>query len=192
MSSAGVTISDDVVCSSDVISPATKVLATITDYPSFLHAMRARANERQIAISSDQAAHVAGLSDRRLTQILSLRTLQNVQTVRRIGFLSLAPVLGILGVKLQMVEDPDAVKKYGSRIPKRNGNLAHGGEITISISRKFLKTIGKKGGRARMHTMDAKRRSASARNAALARWREPKVVQRHRKDAAAATAKSAQ
>ncbi|HXC20220.1 MAG TPA: hypothetical protein VNV13_01980, partial [Steroidobacteraceae bacterium] len=28
MSSAGVTISDDVVCSSDVISPATKVLAT--------------------------------------------------------------------------------------------------------------------------------------------------------------------
>src|SRR5580698_9755588 len=97
--------------SADVAPPQQQVLAQITDYPSMLFAMRARAAERQIAISSDEAAHVAGLSDRRLTQILSLRTLRNVQSVRRVGITSLGPVLGLLGVRLLMVEDEEALKR---------------------------------------------------------------------------------
>jgi hypothetical protein len=162
--------------SADVAPPQQQVLAQITDYPSMLFAMRARAAERQIAISSDEAAHVAGLSDRRLTQILSLRTLRNVQSVRRVGITSLGPVLGLLGVRLLMVEDEEALKRFGKRLKVRNGNLAHSGVVHHVQSVKFLKTIGKKGGRARMYTMDAKQRSASARNAALARWRKPKIV----------------
>jgi hypothetical protein len=194
MSSAVLTMPDDVVCSSDVVSPATKVLATITDYPSFLFALRARVAERQIAISSDEAAHVAGLSDRRLSQILSLRTLRNIGSVRRIGMTSLAPVLGLLGVQLLMVEDPEAIKRFCSRIKLRNSNLVHTSVVHHTQTIKFLKAIGKKGGRARMHTMDAKQRSASARNAARARWRKPKVARRRhiRKDADATAAKSAQ
>jgi hypothetical protein len=158
------------------------VLATFNDYAGFLHAMRARANERQIAISSDEAAHVAGLSDRRLTQILSLRTLRNLQSVRRVGITSLGPLFGLLGIKGVIVEDPEAMERFGSRLKKRNNNLSHSAVVHHSQTVKFLRSIGKKGGRARMHTMDAKRRSASARNAALARWRKPKIVRRHRKE----------
>jgi hypothetical protein len=160
---------------------APKVLASIVDYPSMLFAMRARAAERQIAISSDEAHNVAGLSDRRITQMLSLRTLRNIQSVRRVGIISLGPLLGVLGVKFLMVEDQAAVERFGKRLKVRNNNLCHGGVVHHAQSIKFLKTIGKKGGRARMHTMDAKRRSASARNAALARWRKPKIALRPRK-----------
>jgi len=165
--------STDETCSADSVPPPQRVLASIDDYPSMLFAMRARAAERQIAISSDEAAHVAGLSDGRLTQILSLRTLRNIQSVRRVGIVSLGPVLGVLGVKLLMVEDPDAVERFGGRIKRHNPNLIHTHVVHHTQSIKFLRAIGKKGGRARMHTMDAKQRSASARNAALTRWQNP-------------------
>lgn len=154
-----------------------KVLAEFNDYTGFLHAMRARAAERQIAISSENTHDVAGLSDRRMTQLLSLRTLHNIQSVRRVGILSLGPLLGVLGVKLVMVEDEDALKRFGTRISKRNDNLVHGGGITISFSRKFMQKIGKKGAKAKMTKWNAQRRSASARNAALKRWRKPKITE---------------
>jgi hypothetical protein len=185
--------STDETCSADSVSPSPKVLASIDDYPSMLFAMRARAAEREIAISSDHAAHVAGLSDRRLSQILSLRTLRNIQSVRRIGVVSLGPVLGLLGVRLLMVENEEAIRRFGSRLKLRNSNLAHSGVVQHTQSIKFLRAIGKKGGRARMDQLRASRRlAAHQRKAGKARWRKPKVAQRHRKDAAATAAKSAQ
>jgi hypothetical protein len=153
-----------------------KVLAEFGDYPGMLMAFRARAAERQIAISSDETHHVAGLSDRRITQLLSLRTLRNIQSVRRIGILSLGPLLGVLGVKLVMVEDVDAIKRHGERIKARNNNLVHGGVVQHTQSLKFLRKIGKKGGKARLKTMNAKRRSASARKAAFARWNKASIA----------------
>lgn len=163
--------------SADAVPP--KVLASITDYSQMLLAFRARANERQIAISSDEAAHVAGLSDRRLTQILSLRTLHNTQSVRRVGILSLGPLLGVLGVKLLMVEDPVAIKRFGNRLENRNSNLVHTGTIEIKFSRKFHRAVAKKGGLARMKRLRASGQLAShQRSAALARWRKPKSTSR--------------
>jgi hypothetical protein len=173
--------SSDETCSADSVSPPPKVLATFNDYSQMLLALRARAAERQIAISSDEANNVAGLSDGRLAQLLSLRTLHSTQGTRRFGALSLGPLLGILGVKLQMIEDPDAVKKYGSRLKARTGYQVRTGDIEIRFSRKFLKTNAKKGGRARMDQLRASQGLAEhQRNAALARWRKPKM-QRIRK-----------
>jgi hypothetical protein len=156
-----------------------KVLAEITDYASFLHALRARANERQIAISSENTHDVAGLSDRRMTQLLSLRTLHNIQSVRRIGITSMGPVFGVLGVKFIMVEDEEAIKRFGSRISRRNGNLAHGGAITHTFSTKFMQKIGKKGAQVRWKKQRkrdavARAKSAKARRAALIRWSDVK------------------
>jgi hypothetical protein len=56
----------------------------------------------------------------------------------------LGPVLGLLGVRLLIVEDEEALKRFGSRIPKRNGNLAHTGVVHHVQSIKFLRAIGKK------------------------------------------------
>lgn len=145
-----------------------KVLAEFNDYAGFLHSLRARAAERQIAISSDEAANVAGLSDRRITQMLSLRTLHNIQSVRRIGITSMGPLFGILGVKCVLVEDPEALERFGSRIGKRNENLVHGGVITTTFSRKFMQKIGQKGAKVRWKKQ--RKRTARARKAARARW----------------------
>lgn len=172
--------------SSDAVPP--KVLATITDYSSLLFACRARVEERQIAISSDNTAHVAGLSDRRISQMLSLRTLRNIPSVRRVGILSLGPLLGVLQVKLLMVEDEAAVKQFGKRLKVRNNNLCHGGVVHHAQSIKFLKTIGKKGGKARAEKLLPKRRQAIAREAGrignLVRWGKLKRIRKEAVEAA--------
>jgi hypothetical protein len=35
--------------------------------------------------------------------------------VRRLGMMSLGPVLSVLGIKLAMIEDPEALERYGSQ-----------------------------------------------------------------------------
>ena len=80
-----------------------RVLAEFSDYSGMIAAFRARAAERKIAVSSESASHVAGLTDQYLAKLLAPRP------VRRIGMLSLAPMLGVLGVKLVMVEDEEAL-----------------------------------------------------------------------------------
>jgi hypothetical protein len=151
-----------------------RVLSTFNDYAGFLHAMRARAAERQIAISSDEAHNVAGLSDRRITQMLSLRTLRNIQSVRRVGILSLGPLLGVLGVKLVMVEDAEAVERFGSRLKKRNNNLVHSGTVHITMSTRYLRKIQKKGGKNSRKNMSKAKARRLGRRAALIRWADVK------------------
>ncbi len=73
-------------------------------YAGLLAAMRARVAERQIALSGEAVAEVAGLPRGYLQKILSPLPKSRAD-VRRIGIASLGPVLGVLGVKLLMVED---------------------------------------------------------------------------------------
>ena len=45
---------------------------------------------------------------------------------------------------MQLVEDLEAVKMYGDRIPKRNESFVHDGAISLRLSRAFMRKIGKK------------------------------------------------
>jgi hypothetical protein len=100
-----------------------RILGEVTDYPSLLAAMRARAVERQIAIGGDEVHAVAGLPERSIPKLLSVRTLRSLKSVRRVGMLSLGPLLGVLGIKLLVIEDEQALKQFGSRLKNRKANL---------------------------------------------------------------------
>jgi hypothetical protein len=65
-------------------------LGDVTDYESLLDTLRARAVERQIAVSGD-ANEVAGLPTGYIQKLIGPRP------VRRIGMMSLGAVLGVLG-----------------------------------------------------------------------------------------------
>ena len=103
--------------------------------------------------------------------------------------ISLGPILGVLGVKLLMVEDPEAMARYTDKLPKRNKSCVHNGAaITFTFSRRHMQKIGQKGSKVRwkaarkMHTaavqggtnsrknMTARQARALARKAARARW----------------------
>lgn len=70
-----------------------------------LNAMRARARERKIALSSEDTRDVAGLASRYLRELIG------ANPIRRIGAISLGPVLAILGVRLAMIVDADALER---------------------------------------------------------------------------------
>lgn len=150
--------------------PNPKVIATFSDYAGMIDAMRARAVERRIAIAGASVAEVSGLPSAYIAKLLS------VHPVRRVGMISLGPLLGVLGVKFVMVEDQEAIAKYSGRIDKRNEKCAHnGGAVSFTFSRRHMQKIGQKGQevwqknkRKKMHLQ--RRISAMKRRAAMARW----------------------
>ncbi len=154
-----------------------RILAQVHDYPSFLAALRARAAERQISISSDQNHQVAGLSDRRLSQILSIKTLKSLSNAHRIGMLSMGPLLGILGVRLVMVEDEEALRRYGPRLQKRNESFVRSRVTHLFFSRKQYSEMGRRGGKARNAKLTPEQRSELARELNRIRWSKPRVAQ---------------
>jgi hypothetical protein len=164
-----------------------RVLAKFDAYPGMLMALRARAAERQFAVSSEENHNVTGLSDRRITRMLSLQTLKNLETVRRVGVQSLGPLLGFLGAELWLVESPWAMKQFDGRLKKRNENLVHNSVVHVVRTKRDFRKMGLIGGPNSRKNMTAQKASELGRNAALARWRKPKIErQRIRKEAGAA------
>lgn len=128
--------------------------------------MRTRAAERKIAIGSDNSADLAGLPDRYIAKLLGPRP------VKRIGMISLGPLLGLLGVRLVMVEDLIAVEALAGRIIARNESCVRSGATQFEVSFRFLKKIGALGGKKRAKNLTPRQRSRGARKAALAKWRK--------------------
>lgn len=160
------------------------ILATVHDYPGLVTALRARVNQRQISLQSYEVAEVTGLTQGWLAKILA------PTGNRALSLQSLGGVLAVLGVKLLMVEDAEAMRRYGNRIPKRNEAQVRSGAVQVTISRHFLKKIGAIGGKnsranmsptqarrlarkgafARARSLSPEQRSAIARKAVSARW----------------------
>ena len=82
----------------------------------------------------------------------------------------MTPLLAILGVKLQMIEDAEAVKRYGSRLAQRNESYVHSATVQFMFSGRHMKKIQRKGGTNSRAYMSARRARALARRAARARW----------------------
>jgi hypothetical protein len=80
-------------------------LAEATDYNGLIAAIRNRADELQVA--GETIDEVAGLPARYSAKLLG------PNQVRRIGAVSLGPLLGALALKLIIVEDEDALRQYG-------------------------------------------------------------------------------
>jgi hypothetical protein len=91
-------------------------------YQALVDAMRARAQERKIAITSPHVAAMANLPE-------FICKLLSVHPVRRIGMISLGPLLGVLGMKLIAVPDESAVARYSGKLEKRNESCVHTGTM---------------------------------------------------------------
>jgi hypothetical protein len=141
-------------------------------YAGMIAAFRARANERRIAITSADVAATAGLPSHYIAKLLS----PSKNPVRRVGMISLAPLLAVLQAKLVLLPDPEAEKLFGPRIPARTEHCAR--MLTVKAGRgkqqlvsvKLLRRIAPLGGAARNRSLSPARRSQIARKAALARW----------------------
>jgi hypothetical protein len=149
-----------------------RLVASFNTYDGMIDAMRERAQERRIALTSPEAAALANLPEYYIAKLLS------VHPVRRIGMISLGPLLSVLGVKLLMVEDPEmmarmdrlALQKFGKPLKSRNESCVHNGAaITFRFSRRHMQIIGQKGLTVRWGEA-ARNRVLRARHAAHARW----------------------
>ena len=146
-----------------------RVIAEFNSYEGMLAAMRLRAKERQLALGSDTLAALTGLPGFYFSKLLSPKA------PRRIGSISMLPVMTILGVKLLMVEDPETMARYASRLPKRREEFVHAGTVHIALSGKHMRAIRRKGGLNSRKYVSAREASALARKAARARWKKRKA-----------------
>jgi hypothetical protein len=168
-----------------------KVIAVFNDYSGLLAALRLRAEDQKIAITSPDVAKVSGLADALVAKILSPKM------PRRMSFQTMHPLLSLLGVRLAMIEDPETMSRYTSRLKKRDENCVHSGTVHVFVSRQELRKRQQKGGQNSRRYMSAAAASALARHAANSRWaaaKAKKAAQAAAKEArrrAAATAKAA-
>jgi len=146
------------------------VLGEVTDYPSMMRILRERANDLHINRSGEETAKLSGLPDRYLSKLLGPRP------VRRIGMRSMGAVLGVLQIKFIAVVDEEAVRRYGNRVQKRDERLVRSGTVTIELSRRHMKAIGRKGGQARFK-LPAREIKRLARAAGRARQAKRRLAQ---------------
>jgi hypothetical protein len=145
-----------------------RALATITyenGYQALVDSLRARAQELRVALSSENFAQVSGLPSFYAAKLLSPSSHQ----VRRIGAISLGPLLGALSLKLIVMEDEKAFARFGPLLERRNECCVHYNDvITLKLTRRHMQKLGQKGMKVRWAAV--RRRKAIASRAAQARW----------------------
>ena len=165
-----------------------RILAECTSYLGMVAAMRARAAELGIAITSDNAAEISGLGADHLSKLL------NPERSRKcFGLMSLGATLGLLGLRIQLVVDDTQTRRVVRRIVKRSDAHVRDKSVHFSIpvaklaemrnkggknSRKRMKKnaatrLARKGALARFPNGQAAKRVESARHAAMMRWSKP-------------------
>ena len=149
-----------------------KRLGEFSEYNGFLKILRARANSLEIAVSGDETNAVAGLPDKYLQKILS------IQQTRRVGMSSLGGVLGILGMKLVAFEDPIALRRFTSRLHKRDPKLVRGGTWEFRLTHRHMRKIQREGGKARMKGLTKPERRELSLHANKIRWHGKKAKPR--------------
>ena len=98
---------------------------------------------------------------------------RNARIDIRIGMQSLGPLLTVLGVKLIMVENLDALRRFAPRLTKRNAASVR---YASGRTRKKRPKLGPKWGKLmaarRVLSQSPRQRSQIARRAAVIRWKD--------------------
>jgi hypothetical protein len=140
-----------------------RTVATFSEYNELLDGLRSRVAELNLA--GHTIDHVGGLPVGFSQKLLGPRQ------VRRIGMVSLGAIFGALGLKGQLVEDPEAMARVAGRLNPRKQRLpVQSDAVQITTTRRFLRKIGRAGGQMSRSKMSRKKASALGRKAALARW----------------------
>jgi hypothetical protein len=147
-------------------------LGIVSRYSDLHRIMRARAVE--LAISREALDDLAGLHHGYSAKLLAPKP------IRKLGDLSLSCVLPALAIRLIAVADPEALERISSRLVKRQaGNASHaeqhGGTVVFQFSRRYMRSIQRKGGTNSRKYLPPKKVKELARKAgragAAARWK---------------------
>jgi hypothetical protein len=138
-------------------------LGRIVDYQTMLDCLRARADELLIAVGGD-ANEIAGLPGAYLQKILG------PAPQKRLGMISLGPVMAVLGLEFVAYENAEAMRRFVSRLKKRDNRFVRSGVTHVELSSRRMRKIGRKGGASRRNRLSPEQRRAAAQNAARARW----------------------
>jgi hypothetical protein len=141
-----------------------RIVATFDSYAGMLDAIRARVNELQV--SGERLDEYVGLPRGYYSKVAGAKP------IRRLGMISLAPILNGLGLKCQFIEDPVGTEHLKNRVAPRNSSYVRGAP-SIVLTMRYFKKIGRKGAQARVDNSTKEQRQKWARKAAIARWRGP-------------------
>jgi hypothetical protein len=133
-----------------------RVIADICSYEEMIAALRQRVSELQI--HGQRFDDFAGLPIGYLSKLIG------PNPVRRIGMQSFAPLLTGLGLRLLVIEDPQATARLKSRVVPRNQSYARRVSLYVNglTDRKWAR-IQKIGRQARWEKLSKKERSAIMR-----------------------------
>ena len=158
------------------------VLAEVTDYESYVEVMRAVSTRRQL--TREGLDRVAGLPSGYAGKLLAL------PPMKAVGPASMGPTCGALGIKLFVVEDPEAIERFRALVEANKWTRpmssatrlmpAEVAKIVDSRLRHQWSSAGAKGARVRNDTMTAAERSEAARHAARERWAKMSPTRRRK------------
>jgi hypothetical protein len=144
------------------MSPDARIIAEFADYNGLLAAIRSRVDELQI--NGERFDEYAGLPRGYLSKLVG------ANPIRSIGRTSMGPVLGALGLRCILVEDPIATARLKSRLQPRNNSFVRPSRTLQTVTDRQWQRIRKLGSEARWKKIPKAQRRRIMRQLAIARW----------------------
>lgn len=144
-------------------------LAVVNDYAGFHAALRARVDELQVTF--DTIDEVAGFPSRYTSKLLA------PGHTKWIGPMSFDALLGVLGLRLIVVEDVEALARVSARLVKRERPLVYTSEGSINerrvmrLLKKRWRTWSSTANAIRNLKLTPEQRSRIGKKAIRTRWR---------------------
>jgi hypothetical protein len=173
------------------LGPIDSVLGAVIMLPAMLPATMAAPSPAPVLIR-DERELIAALRERLRELGITYETLDTAallpdgyaskilceHPVRRMGALSMWSILGTLGYEIALVHNPDLLARFRDKLVTReHPPQAHGKRrLDFSVTRAFMRKIGRKGGKARAAAARKRKRLSDLnRRKALKRWHKPKI-----------------
>jgi hypothetical protein len=141
-----------------------RVIAEFSDYAGMLDALRKRVTE--LGVNGERFDEYAGLPKGYLSKLIG------ANPVRKLGMVSMGPLLNAAGVYCWLLEDQQATERLKSRVKPRNGSFARTTyTLRVVTDRQWLQ-IQKLGRVARWQKIPKAQRRAIMREVRAARERK--------------------
>jgi hypothetical protein len=154
------------------------------NYVQFMEALRDRCADLDVAYETVDV--MAGLPARYLAKVLA------PVPIKALGPVSLGPMLGAMGLKVLVVEDAETLARFAKKLSKRKYRR-HAG-VGMPANKRHRKSAlsgnsdwGKMMRARQIAQASPTQRKQSAKKAAKARWRKPRVVEITPAESASAT-----
>jgi hypothetical protein len=147
-----------------------RVIAEFSDYDGLLAALRTRV--QQLQINGTRFDEFAGLPTGYLSKLIG------AAPVRKLGMVSMGPVMNALGLRLRAVEDAAATERLKSRVKPNNTSFRRTVYTLHTLTDRKWAEIQKIGRQARWEKLSKQQRSAimravrAGKKVAIARWRK--------------------